>query len=106
MEFFLHKLNYILLSSKSCNLQIPLIRVKRSPPASHRARFRENRLDHDDDRDRNRGIMRINDPMWGKMWYLNRDGVCKIIRHLIKLLESCGVNLISLLISSYAGTQF
>ena len=67
------------IHSKSFNFQIPLIRVKRSPPASHRARFRENRLDQDDDRDRNRGIMRINDPMWGKMWYLNRDAAREII---------------------------
>ena len=85
MDFFLHKLNHVLLSSKSSNLQIPLIRVKRSPPASHRARFRENRLDRDGG-DRNRGIMRINDPMWGKMWYLNRDGACEIIRHSIKVI--------------------
>ena len=53
--------------------QIPLIRVKRSPPAasSQRARFRENRVDDDND---GGIVMRMNDPMWGKMWYINRDG--------------------------------
>lgn len=53
--------------------QYPLIRVKRSPPASGRDRFRENSVVDDDGRGGG-SIMSMNDPMWSKMWYLNREG--------------------------------
>ena len=62
-------------------MQVPLIRVKRSPPnlassRMERSHFSGSRAaaDRKEGEGEKAHVMRLNDPMWGKMWYLNREG--------------------------------